>query len=304
MSPGTEVVTIAELTERADSTLRDDREAAQSQLDAMERLRAVLKCRPFGFFTDVDGTISPLAATPQAAVISPHTRALLRSLAALAHVIIISGRTLVDVRRLVGLRGVTYVGSHGLATWIDGREELDGSVRPYVRLAQQAMNELSPLRRIGGVLFEEKGTGIAIHYRMAQNGEEARASILRGIAAAGSAAHFDLFEGVRVIELRPRLGLNKGTSVRSLVNRFRLEGLIYAGDDVTDVEAFEAVRDLRSGGRIDGMSIAARNSETTPEVEAAADFSVDSVTGVESLLSYCIRALGGTVASTDDLPGQ
>ncbi len=257
----------------------------------------MLERRPFGFFTDVDGTISPLAATPQAAVISPRAKLLLRSLAALTHVIIISGRTLVDVRRMVGLRGVTYVGSHGLAMWIDGREELDGSVRPYVRLAQQAMQELAPLRRIGGVLFEEKGTGIAIHYRMARDGEEARASILRGIAAAGSAAHFDLLEGVRVVELRPRLGINKGTSVRSLVNRFRLEGLIYTGDDLTDIEAFEAVRDLRSGGRIDGISVAARHAETTAEVEASADFALDSVTGVEGLLSYCVRALGGTVAT-------
>ncbi len=259
----------------------------------------MLERRPFGFFTDVDGTISHLAATPQAAAVSPRAKLLLRSLAALAHVIIISGRTLVDVRRMVGLRGVTYVGSHGLAMWVDGREELDGSVRPYVRLARQAMQELAPLRRIGGVLFEEKGTGLAIHYRMARDGEEARASILRGIAASGSSAHFDLLEGVRVVELRPRLGINKGTSLRSLVNRYRLEGLIYVGDDVTDIEAFEAVRDLRAGGRIDGMSVAARHMETPAEVEAAADFALDSVSGVEELLSYCIRTLGGTVAPAE-----
>jgi trehalose 6-phosphate phosphatase len=178
---------------------------------------------------------------------------------------------------------------------VDGREELDGSVRPYVQLAQSAMKELAPLRRIEGVLLEDKVTGVAIHYRLARNGEEARAGILRGIAAAGSAAHFDLLEGVRVIELRPRLGINKGTSVRSLVNRFRLEGLIYAGDDLTDVEAFEAVRDLRSGGRIEALSVAVRHEESAPEVEAAADYAVEGVGGVERLLAYTIRTLGGSV---------
>src|SRR5581483_4538128 len=158
------------------------------------RLRALLARRPFGLFLDIDGTISPLAATPREAVVPHEIRTLLHELSRHIQVIIVSGRTLVDARRMLGVDALIYVGSHGLATWIEGREELDGAVLPYVRFAQQAMVELAPLRRIAG---------------------------------SGSAAHFDLLEGVKVIELRPRLGLNKGTSVRTLVNRLRLDGLIY-----------------------------------------------------------------------------
>jgi len=265
--------------------------AAETETGA-SRLRRVLHSRPLGLFVDTDGTISPLAATPQSAVVSPDAKALLRQLSTRIHVVVISGRTLVDVRRMVGLSGVTYVGSHGLATWIDGREELDDSVRPYVGYARQAMAELASLRRIDGLLFEEKGTGIGIHYRLARDRDEARSAILRGIAASGSAAHFDLLEGIRVIELRPRLGINKGTSVRALVNRFRLEGLIYVGDDITDVEAFEAIRDTQSGGRIDGLAIAVRHGEASPLVEAAADYAVDGVEGVVSLLGFIARSVG------------
>jgi len=272
--------------------------AAETETGA-SRLRRVLHSRPLGLFVDTDGTISPLAATPQSAVVSPDAKALLRQLSTRIRVVVISGRTLVDLRRMVGLSGVTYVGSHGLATWIDGREELDDSVRPYVGYARQAMAELASLRRIDGLLFEEKGTGIGIHYRLARDRDEARSAILRGIAASGSAAHFDLLEGIRVIELRPRLGINKGTSVRALVNRFRLEGLIYVGDDITDVEAFEAIRDTQSGGRIDGLAIAVRHGEASPLVEAAADYAVDGVEGVVSLLGFIARSVGFMPAPAD-----
>lgn len=257
------------------------------------RLQGLVRRRPFGLFLDIDGTISLLAATPQQAVIAPGLRTLLKALSAHIHVIIISGRTLVDARRMIGVDGLTYVGSHGLAHWVEGREELDDSVLPYVRLAQQAMVELAGLRRIDGILFEEKGTGLAIHYRLTRQPEQARADILRAIAAAGSAAHFDLLEGVKVVELRPRLGLNKGTSVRSLTNRFRLEGLLYAGDDLTDIEAFEAVRDLRRGGRIDGLAVCVHHPDASPLVEAASDYAVDGVAGATQLLEYIYRLLTG-----------
>jgi trehalose 6-phosphate phosphatase len=270
--------------------------------DPFAQLRSVLRRSPFALFTDADGTISPLAATPQDAKLSLRARSLLGALSRRCHVVVISGRTLVDVRRLVGLRNVTYVGSHGLATYIDGRDELDPAVRPYVRYAQQAMAELAPLRRVDGILFEEKLTGVAIHYRLTRNAEQARADIMRAIAAAGSAAHFDLIEGVKVVELRPRLGINKGTSVRALVNRLRLEGLLYVGDDLTDVEAFEAIRDLRRGPNVDGVAVAVHHQEASPLVEAAADYVVDGIPGVELLLDHVLRALGGRLPG-DELIG-
>lgn len=247
--------------------------------------------RPFGLFLDLDGTISEIALTPQQATVSESARELLRRLSQQAQVVVITGRSAIDARRLVGVGNITYVGSHGMTTWIDGKEELDGAVRPYVDLARKAMVELAGLRRIDGILFEEKLTGLAIHYRLTRNAEHARAAIMRGIAASGSAAHFDLLEGVKVVELRPRLGINKGTSVQSLALRLRLAGLIYVGDDFTDVDAFEAVHDLRRNGQIDGLSVAVHHAETSPLVEGAADYVVDGVAGVEQLLAYLTRLL-------------
>src|SRR5438105_12833556 len=95
----------------------------------IERLQAVLQRRPFVLFTDVDGTISTLAPTPGSATVSPRAKKLLTAIAERVRVVVISGRTLVDVRRMVGLGNVTYVGSHGLARWVEGREELESVVR-------------------------------------------------------------------------------------------------------------------------------------------------------------------------------
>lgn len=253
-------------------------------------LLALTARRPFGVFVDLDGTISEIALTPQQATVSDAARESLRLLSQLAQVVVVTGRSAIDARRLVGVGNIAYVGSHGMTTWIDGREELDGAVRPYVELARKAMVELAGLRRIDGILFEEKLTGLAIHYRLTRNAEHARAAIMRAISASGSAAHFDLLEGVKVVELRPRLGINKGTSVRALAVRLKLEGLIYVGDDFTDVDAFEAVHDMRRG-RVDGLSVAVHHEETSLLVENAADYVVEGVAGVEHLLAYLTRLL-------------
>ena len=275
--------------------LQGDDSADDVQGRGLRRLDEVLRRRPFAVLTDVDGTISELAPTPAEAFVSEQARACLRALSQVVYVIVISGRTLVDVRRMVGLPNIVYVGSHGLATWIDGREELDGAVRPYVPYAQQAMRELAPLRRLDGVLFEDKGTGLAVHYRLTRDAENARAAILRAVSASSAAAHFDVLEGVKVVELRPRLGIGKGTSVRALVNRLRLEGVVYLGDDLTDVEAFEAIRDLRRGVHVDGLSIAVRQPEASQLVEANADLIIEGVAGAEQMLRFLVRKLGGTL---------
>lgn len=256
-------------------------------------LRRLLRQRPFGLFTDFDGTISRIAPTPDAAVISPGARQALVRLAPRLAVVVISGRTLPDLRARVGLSGVIYVGSHGIATLIDGVEEWDPGVRPYRRYAPALASELRALRTIEGVLLEDKLIGLAVHYRLTRDPESVRERILSAIAAAPTAAHFDLIEGVKVVELRPRAGINKGTAVETLAFRLRLKGLLYLGDDLTDVQAFDALARIRSRGEAGALSVAVRNGEASPAVEAAADLTVDGVAGAESVLETVERLTRG-----------
>ena len=266
---------------------REQRRAAEGNAPS---LRAVLATRPLGLFLDFDGTISELAPTPEDAVLSPRAGTLLEELASRCHLAIVSGRTLAVLRRKVGLPNLIYVGAHGLATWIDGREEREAATAAYADLARQAIAELASLRHLPGLLFEEKESGVALHFRLAEQPDAVRAEILRAVAGSPAAAQFELLEGIKMVELRPGGEGNKGAAVRRLAQRLGLGGLIYAGDDLTDLDAFAAVRDLREQG-LAGLSVAVRNGQASPAVAAAADRVVDGVQGVEALLEAALQAL-------------
>src|SRR5579884_2221534 len=90
--------------------------------DAMHVLnKQLLGDGRYGLFTDIDGTISQIAPTPSAAVVDPACREALRRLAMRwALVAVVSGRTARDAQRMVALRGLIYVGNHGLEIWRHG----------------------------------------------------------------------------------------------------------------------------------------------------------------------------------------
>ena len=78
-----------------------------------------------GLITDVDGTISPIVLDPDAARVTPRSRELLRQLHDhLALVAVITGRAAADVRSMVGLPDLVYIGNHGMERWEDGRVEV------------------------------------------------------------------------------------------------------------------------------------------------------------------------------------
>jgi len=80
-----------------------------------DRLRAVLALRPLGLFSDIDGTLSAIAPTPDAAILLPGVADLLKqALPTFDLVAAVSGRTAIDARAMVGLPGLLYIGNHGL----------------------------------------------------------------------------------------------------------------------------------------------------------------------------------------------
>lgn len=255
-----------------------------------------LRDRPAGLLTDVDGTLSHLAPTPDSAVVADEIRHALASLARELRVVaVISGRAAADARRLVGVDGLVYVGNHGLEELKDGQARWDPAAEPYrsaLAAARQALASL-PIE-IPGAILEDKGPTISIHYRLAAAPPDARERILARLRPFLPTLR--ITEGKMVVEARPPVDVAKATAVTRLVEQFDLRGAIYLGDDRTDVGAFAALRGLRDSAKgrpIRALALSVAGPETPPEVLQAADAIVPGVDAVGALLRRLSDALEG-----------
>lgn len=276
------------------------REAPAQHVDpaVFERVLSVLQQAPAGLFTDIDGTISAIAPTPAAAVISEAARDALRRLArVLAFVGVVTGRSADDGSAMLGIPGVTVVGNHGLE-WRLGEERW---VHPSAAAATAAVSAALEEIRAGavaagiteGLVFEHKRLTASLHYRLAPRPLEARERLLELAHLAAEQHGLRVTEGRYVIELRPALVVNKGTAMIDLARHYHLRGVAYFGDDVTDVDAFVAIKTLRDKDGLAAVSVAVIGMETHPSVEAAADLTVPGVDGCIALLQALADALAG-----------
>jgi trehalose 6-phosphate phosphatase len=106
-----------------------------------------------------------------------------------------------------------------------------------------------------------------------------------------------LTEGRYVFELRPPISVNKGTAVLDLIEDRELKGIVFLGDDITDVDAFKEVRKATSNGVVKGLAIAVNSPEVRPGVVAEADVSVEGVPGAVALLSGLADRFGRSATS-------
>lgn len=263
----------------------------QKLLEHLDVAARVLRRHPCALIVDVDGTISAIAATPDAATVDPRCREALRDLVGrLDLVAAVSGRAAVVVRQMVGLDGMRYVGNHGLERWQDGRTVLAPAALAYRPLVAAALAEAQARLALPELLFEDKGVVAAIHYRLSPAPDAARAAILAVARDIANAAGLVVAEGKRVVELRPSVAHDKGTAVADLVAECGLRGVWYLGDDRTDVAAFRALRRLRRAGACAGLSIAVLGAETPAAVLRAADYAVAGVDGVAEVLEWLVQS--------------
>jgi trehalose 6-phosphate phosphatase len=266
------------------------RDAMSTPLRSPTALSPLLAAERLGILTDFDGTIAPLTIRPGDAAISESARLALEALVErLPLVGVMSGRALFDLRSKIDLPHLLYIGSHGLAWWYDGIDELPDAALPYADLAERVAAELEWMRALPWLRFEEKGIGLAFHYRLATDPAPAREAILSAIADCPVAKHFEIREGIFVVELYPRLHVDKGSALRNVVSRFSLDGLLYLGDDLTDVDAMYAVTELRRDLSSQAVSIAVRHAEAPALASEAADWTVDGVAGVERVLEWLVE---------------
>ncbi len=265
-------------------------------LQHLDSIREALSRSPCGLITDVDGTIAPITSTPEETVVSPRCRRALSSLVPrLSLVAVLTGRAARTARDMVDVDGAVYRGNHGLETWREGRLE----ARPEAARHSDAVHAVAEeLRRtletpglLPGLLVEDKGVSASFHYRLSPNPEQARADVLDALARSPEAGGMVVTEGKLVVELRPPVRVDKGTSLRELAEEYGLRGLVCLGDDTTDVDAFRALRALSAEGACDGLSIGVLGDDTPEAVTREADLLLAGVAEVEELLEWLARSV-------------
>jgi trehalose 6-phosphate phosphatase len=258
-------------------------------------IQTVLSQRPLGLVFDIDGTLSPIAPTPDEAQLYPGVASLLEQARERAHVAIMTGRALDDGAAMVNVDDITYIGSHGLE-WSDG---LPAS-HP-VRVAPEAFAYLEPgkalldlaernLATLPGIIVERKCIGGTIHYRLCPDPEQARRAILSLLEEPARRANMRLDEEKRAIGVRTPLDINKGQALLWFMLRFGLRGMLFAGDDHTDLDAILEIERLRQHGMA-ALAIAVQHNDTPRELIAHADITVHGVAGMVELLRKIVASL-------------
>ncbi len=273
--------------------LANPHQPSAEHTEAVDRCVQVLSSAPAGLITDIDGTISVMAPTPGEAVVTEEARTALRRLAQrLAFVGVVTGRSASVGEALVGVPGLVYVGNHGTERRQNGTSQIHPEAAASAAILGQALRavyERAHALGVGdGLVLEDKELSGSIHYRLTLRPEEARTVLVELANEAAADAGLLVTEGRLVVELRPRLRVNKGTALVDLVHEHHLRGVVFLGDDLTDVDAFRAVRELREAGEIDGLRVGVLAPETQPEVLAETDVTVHGV-------HACVDVLQGIV---------
>jgi trehalose 6-phosphate phosphatase len=242
----------------------------------------VLRLTPSAVVTDIDGTVSAIAPTPAEAIVDPGAQAALALLAErLAVVAVVSGRAPQDGAAMVGLPELIYVGNHGLERIVRGTpwtHPVAAAAQPAIAAALAEFESAARAAAdVPWLLVENKGVTGTIHYRLAPD-QTAAALLLEPLARAVADRHgLRLTLGRMIFEVRPALAVNKGTAIRELAQDLGLRGIVFFGDDVTDVDAFRALRELREAGEAATLRVGVLGPDTSPAVLAEIDMSVDGV---------------------------
>lgn len=262
-------------------------------------LQKVLAQRPLGLVFDIDGTLSPIAPTSDQARLYPGIAELLEQ--AREHpgvyVAIITGRAIEDGAPIVNVEGLTYIGTHGLE-WSDGLPSThDVEVVPEALAYREPGTRLldlveQHLDELPGTYIQRKRIGGTVHYRLAPDSEHVRSRLFSLLEEPAQQAHMRLTEGKKALEIRVPLAIDrgKGDALRRYVQRFDLRGVVFAGDDLTDLDALREMAHLRQEG-IKAQGIVVQHADTPPELLTSTDIVVHGVEGMAELLREIVGLL-------------
>ncbi len=185
---------------------------------------------------DFDGTLAPIVARPSDARLGPAVARRLMALARRLPVAVISGRAVADLRPRLGFEPRYLIGSHGAEDEADPAAalRLAAALAP-VRARLQAQQ--APLSA-AGVMVEDKGASLALHYRLACDHRRALQAIDAVLAGAAPGLH--VFGGKCVVNVTAAGSPDKAAALLALVARSGADAALFVGDDVNDEPVFVA----------------------------------------------------------------
>jgi trehalose-phosphatase len=196
---------------------------------------------------DYDGTLVPIRRRPDLASLRPERRAELARLGRKALVGIVSGRPVDELRRIVGVPGLAYIGNHGLEIRAKGRTWVHpGAVRQERAIGRAAAAIGAKIRGFPGAFVEDKRLTVSVHFRQAAARHYASLRSAAAEEVRRSGGGLALSRGKKVLEIKPDIRWDKGRGVLKLLRwagGSRRLFPIYIGDDRTDEDAFRSLRD-------------------------------------------------------------
>ena len=250
---------------------------------------ALLAHRPSCVFTDIDGTLSPIVADPSAATVPTTTREALEALTERMAVVALTGRSVSDARKMVGLDTLVYSGNHGAEWWENGVERIEPAAAAYVARVREIARLVKGGITAPGIVVEDKGASLSVHYRNTLEPTTMRSAILDFLST--HAEGMTIREGKMVVEVRPPVALSKGEAVRSFIRRKGLVSALVLGDDRTDAEAFAVVREMQEQGEVLGMCVAVATADAPAELLASADYALQDTQAVGQFLAWLAAEL-------------
>lgn len=199
---------------------------------------------------DLDGTLAPIIADPGKIVIPDDVSRRLITLQQMAPVAVITGRSRTDAQPHLGFTPAYLAGNHG-AEGLPGHE---GEEVEYVHLCsswKKQLGRLLPEEDASGIVLEDKGATLSLHYRNSINRERAHGEILSAIARLVPPPRSG--SGKFVENIVPRAAPNKGEAVLSIMAHLGCSRALFVGDDETDEDVFRLV-DARIMGIRVGMN--------------------------------------------------
>ncbi len=248
---------------------------------------------------DFDGVLSPIVDDPTEAHIHPDAGAVLADVAGVVSTVaVITGRPARQALALGRLdevadaltgsgKDLRLFGQYGFERWSSGQRRIV-SPRPPQGLATFLGRLPGVLRRhdAGDAFIEEKGLAVAVHTRRLDDPRGAFERLLPVLEELAGELGLKVEPGRHVIEVRSP-GMDKGRVVRALVEELDAGAFLFAGDDLGDLPAFEAVAELREAG-MPTLLVYSRSEEQDALLDRA-DVVVDGPDGVLALLSRITR---------------
>lgn len=219
------------------------------------KIKKIIANKYLVLFLDFDGTLAPIAKSPEKAFLDSKVRKLLKKINNLkmCSINIISGRTLENIRKKIGINNINYIGNHGLeikGPKISFRDSVDAE---YKTALQEIYRELKEkLKHIKGVVLEDKKLTLSIHYRLVSSKyiSNLKKIIKNILSKYYKNNNIIIRNGKKVVEIRPEIALHKGDAALWVLSRLSFMRknkniiALYFGDDTTDEDAFKVLKKI------------------------------------------------------------